>query len=324
MATVTRYVDPGAGGAANGTSWTDAYTSLSAWQTAEATNLVSDGDEHIVYVRGAVGSSGIAIGTGWTTGASNTLTIEGNWGGGAWDDSASRMVKTSDWAWTDLAVGYITIKNMQFKNAASDSRPTLRIATGSATGIVFVNCLWADSPTTHVDIQNDGTSYFINCASYNSGGEGFYVPETGSGTTAYMYNCVALNATTHGFRVDAWRTMHCKNCYDDGDTAGFLGSTNSTFSATTCASSDGSESTTTVAMATGSGAYFTNVTAGSEDATIGESSSLASGGTDLSADGTYAFDYDWEGETRSDWSIGPDEISVASYTLPHYIYGDGA
>jgi uncharacterized repeat protein (TIGR02543 family) len=215
-------------------------------------------------------------------------------------------------------VGNIIIKNMQFTNDTADSRPVIRI-TGTESGQTFINCLWADAPAIAVDIQNDGTSYFINCAAYNSGAEAFTVPATGTGTTVYMYNCVVLNAATYGFVVEGWRTMHCKNCYADGDTAGFTGLPNSTFSATTCASSDGSESTTTVAMATGSGAYFTNVTAGSEDATIGASSSLADAGTDLSADGTYPFDYDWEGDTRSDWSIGPDEIvaAIPTYTVTY-------
>ena len=56
---------------------------------------------------------------------------------------------------------------------------------------------------------------------------------------------------------------------------------------------------------TSSGAYFINITPGSEDFHIGALSSLKDAGTDLS--GTFTTDID--GETRTGtWDIGVDEI----------------
>lgn len=85
MATVTRYVNTGADAGGDGTTNatssgdnTHAYASLSAWNSAEATDLVTDGDEHIVECAGTtVDTSSVDL-TSWTTGASNTLTIRGN------------------------------------------------------------------------------------------------------------------------------------------------------------------------------------------------------------------------------------------------------
>ena len=79
-AQVIRYVDPDAAGAANGTSWADAYTSLSAWEAAEQTDLVSAGNYHTVYCRSSGGTDDttpFAINS-WTTGSSNYIVIIGS------------------------------------------------------------------------------------------------------------------------------------------------------------------------------------------------------------------------------------------------------
>ena len=52
MAEVIRYVDTDiVGGDADGTSWANAYSSLTIWEAAEQTDLPTDGDWHHVFVR---------------------------------------------------------------------------------------------------------------------------------------------------------------------------------------------------------------------------------------------------------------------------------
>lgn len=85
MAEVTRYVnqaaDAGGDGTTNNTSSGDgshAYNTLAVWEAAEQTDLVSDGDTHVVICsNGGASSSGAFVNvTGWTTGASNYITIK--------------------------------------------------------------------------------------------------------------------------------------------------------------------------------------------------------------------------------------------------------
>ena len=70
MAVVTKYLktsNPGAD--------PDVYTSLDAWNTNEATDLVSAGDSHVLECDAGVYVGDVTI-AGWTTGPSNTVTIK--------------------------------------------------------------------------------------------------------------------------------------------------------------------------------------------------------------------------------------------------------
>ena len=88
MAEVIRYVDPDVAEAGNGTSWEAAYASLSAWEAAENTNLVTAGNWHHVYVRssgGTADTTAVVI-AGWTTDATHYILLEAA--------STDRVVKT--------------------------------------------------------------------------------------------------------------------------------------------------------------------------------------------------------------------------------------
>lgn len=81
MAVVTRYVNTastagGDGTTNNTTGATRAYASLSEWESNEQTDLVTDGDSHVCLVDGSGGEDTTStLIAGWTTGASNDITI---------------------------------------------------------------------------------------------------------------------------------------------------------------------------------------------------------------------------------------------------------
>lgn len=99
MATVNSYINvdpansPGGDGTSNATSGANrAYASWSEWEAAEQTNLVTDGDIHIVHCDGGEDTSPTYYLNGWTTGASNYITIQTNTSNphdGTYDDTGS-------------------------------------------------------------------------------------------------------------------------------------------------------------------------------------------------------------------------------------------
>ena len=129
------------------------------------------------------------------------------------------------------------------------------------------------------------------------------------GAYATVYNCTVLNSTVYGIsNLRSSATQYGKNNYAGGSgTADYYNA--GTMDLTTCASSDGTGSTTEIEVVD---CAFTNVTAGSENAHIGSTSDLIAAGTDLRADATYNVTLDFEGDTRpATPAIGADEYVAA-------------
>ena len=207
----------------------------------------------------------------------------------------------------------VFIDGISVKNTSADESVGV-LTIGDTT---IKNCLVSDSTSFGIKNMLDGkTLTIINCFVYNTG-----CGINGHYGITNIYNSTVLNTFTGtygngcGIRADAFRTTNAYNCYSgNSSVADYYKETNGNLNLTTCASSDGSESTTVVACSTSSGAYFTNVTAGSEDAHIGSSSGLKDIGTDYSN----LFEFDFEGSLRSgSWDIGADEyIAAGGIAIP--------
>jgi len=231
MAQVIRYVDPDATGANNGTSWADAYTSLSAWESAEQTDLVSDGDYHTVYCRSSGGTDDTTyvVINGWNTGVSNYIEIIGNdFPSNAQWDGTKYVIGTS--ATYDIAIyeQYVYIINIQdAPTAGSGIYPTVAncyidscylnggnnsvIGVNNQSGgtVYIYNTILEDGSQA---VKNYGTAYIYNCTIYDWSGQGIY---NISGGTLTAKNCAVGNCGDDFLNSGSITIDYC--CSDDGD-----------------------------------------------------------------------------------------------------------
>jgi hypothetical protein len=157
--------------------------------------------------------------------------------------------------------------------------------------------------------------FVINTIIYGCKGDGIRADSGYAAAIIDVLNCTVNNNGGYGVRKNSnSAVVQVKNCYAGANATADYSSSDSTWTAfTTNASSDttGTSGLQNIAHSTSSGAYFTNVTAGSEDYHIGGSSALKDVGTDLSA----TFTTDIDGATRSGtWDIGADEITAGGTT----------
>lgn len=327
MAVRTYYVDPAATGTGDGSSWTNAYTSLSSCEAARQADLVTAGDTMVINCRTSGANPADTtrcVVDGSITDSSHGITIQVSQTDravGKWDTSKYRMYVDSGWNDVlELNDTYVTVIGVQAQNTAAAGRYCFNVLVGYCT---LIGCIATGVQDTGDYYGGIRTGYdlsgivVIKCLSVANTGNGFW----GSGTNDRWYNCVSVGNGQHGFAVEGYRTFNATNCYAGGNGANDCNDSeaNTTFSLTTCASEDGTFGASTIAYSTSSGAYFTNVTAGSENVHISSSSSFVGAGTDLS--GTFTTDID--GETITSWMIGCDQPSSSgsTYTLTGSITG---
>lgn len=190
------------------------YSSLSAWQNAEQTDLVAAGDQHIleVYKKDPPGSWGALTMVGWTTGPNNYVTItvpeSERWDG---IDTLSGAYASGRWYLASYTqVEFMVMNNGYFAQLDSNINVTVKsCATKNTT-----------EPNAYLTLEN-----VYSCLAQNGGsGDHYYVCKN-------MHNCVSINAGNRGFVTGLQ-----KNCisYGASGVAFTQGATGSDY----CASDD--------------------------------------------------------------------------------------
>ncbi len=180
--------------------------------------------------------------------------------------------------------------SIKFTTDDANNRFGFELSTGgtnTVVGVMVFDGTNAGAGAATGFFLNEAGSKAINCLSHNNAGLGFLSFNNG---TIY-YNCNAIENGQQGFRGGG--TSPAKNCISEGNTgADFLNVTQTTCTTSTPTYVDGANDDFHLASAD----------------TVG-----IDNGTDLSGDGTFAFDDDIDFETiTGTWDIGFDEFVAAA------------
>ncbi len=231
MATITTYVDTASTAGGNGTTTAltgidRAYASLSEWETEEQTDLVSDGNSHQVICAASTGvaDTSVTLIAGWTTGASNTITIRMPTGishGGVYPTgNIYRIEPASGSTPLDIREDYVTVDGiaMTVTSAVDSTRGILVNFVGAASNIVVIDCIFkgvlSASATACCGIYVNDTDAIVNFANniaydFEQSGETNYGFRLNT-ATAGIYNNLAYNCN-RGFSQTAGTTTATNN-----------------------------------------------------------------------------------------------------------------
>lgn len=276
------------------------YSSLSAWESATDINLVSALNGEVLDCFKGVHFDTVDI-FGATVNSSYFRVIRPAAGEGhkgipeldgsvvAFSTSATTFTASeSFFQCHDIVAQIIAI-------SPSDRASFLLVGSDAAC----VGCMCVDSINTGTGIAQGILSFVstfvVNCLMHNIIGDGI----TDGVGLMKLYNSTAQGCTL-GFKGNAT----IKNCLGDGNTTDYSG----TFTATTCGSSDATSPTVALRNQT-----YAFKNAAGDDFRLAFGSDGIDDGTDLSADGNYAFDDDIEKHTRiGAWDIGFFEFLTAN------------
>ena len=315
----TRYVDPNSSAGGNGTTnaltgTNRAYASLSEWESARQGTL-TEVEEVICSTNGGAAHTGTVTINGWTTSSSNYIDLKvaaGHRHAGVWDNTKFRMTPTT--FCIRVIAEHVRITGFQFYVAfTSGVTPTNQICIDignnfSAGQVQLQECIIRSNSTssghTGIALRTNSTlpSVIRNCVVYDWP-TGISNP---TGPLIYVYN-----TTVHGCATGVSGSnseIVAKNVLvQDCTTACWSG----TFHAN-CTNNASDDNTAPGANAVNGEVTFVNEAG--DDFHLDSADTIARGnGSDLSADATFPFAGDIDGETRSaPWDIGADAVPAAA------------
>ena len=289
------------------------YSTLSAWEAAEQSDLTADGGQGLCiaecYNDWPTGLDDRVSITGWTTDASNYVKI--------YTPISERHTGTLYSGFT-IVNGISNLKTLITSqnythiegiavHCTAGGASARAIESASTLGSIFISCV-----STH-DLGlgfmfSSGSSTIqqtaINCIAINCGTSGFL-----TSSHARYYNCTAISNANRGFASSSGdgRKRYYKNNLASGNTLGDFATDGDIFESFNNASSDD-----TADNNGGSGnrinQTFSFIDISSDNVHLAPNDTGAfKHGLDLSNDAYYPFDTDIDGDTRGDtWSIGVD------------------
>jgi hypothetical protein len=261
------------------------------------------------------------LATTWTTGASNYIQVftpndtatqcnQTQRHSGVYSATKYRLAGNGTGGYLLYnAVAYIRFEGLQLSNTQAGDYGAARFngPAKESSDVRFTESIIYDTKGKGAEIGS-GTVTFENDLIYGAEAVGIEVTYDAHEPDAYILNCDTVANGTYGVeRYSGLATL--KNVYSGGNGTSDYNGTITSF--TTCASSDSTSRTGVTPNIAYTTSNFTNVTAGSQDLHLvaGASSTLLTGGTDLSA----TFTKDIDGQTRTaPWSIGADELDVVN------------
>ncbi|MCO4819803.1 MAG: hypothetical protein KC517_09275 [Bacteroidetes bacterium] len=218
MALVETTVDPGG---------TGDYTSLNAWDGAEATDLITDTDQHVCTVistTDAADTTTLALGSDWSSSITYSLTIKAGSGEEAiktgYSTSRARL-EVDDGECITIAPftsgHYITFEGLQMcRTYTSAGYDEAVLTDGMAAGDIvrFLKCRIKVENNTNWCVHDrdaDDTLVFKGCiiGGASSSSKCLYGLEIEG--TAYIYNNVIMHCDDAGILVNAAGTATIKN-----------------------------------------------------------------------------------------------------------------
>lgn len=289
------------------------YSSLSTWEAATDTDLVTAAQSQILecYDDAASFNDNVGVSGATTNGSYFRIIRPASGQGHNGTPTVGVYFSSSPATVWNLNENNFHLQDIIYTNTRTGAGNTFGVFVGTSTGTCVGVIDWdSTSADANQCFANEALANFILCSAITHGGRGFF----NRASTGRHYNCLAVNdggGAAIGFQRDIG-TMIAKNCLAD-DTAG------GTCFSGTFSSSNNNASTDTTAPGTSSrtSQTFTFVNAAGDDYHLASGDAGAKDfGADLSADASFAFDDDIDKNLFGTWDIGFDEPTSAVAFLP--------